>query len=116
MKHPKHRHCYTTAFKRAVIEYAKEHGNWAAEWQFGLPPTTEKMIQTWRKQEQQLKEANPNIHNLRRGTANWSELEEELKTWISDQRRSGITVSTKMIIHRARLLATDRNIIDRDSF
>jgi hypothetical protein len=57
-----------------------------------------------RKQEQQLKEANPNNHNLRRGTANLLELEEELKTWILDQRRSGITVSTKMIIHRARLL------------
>jgi hypothetical protein len=70
------------------------------------------MIRTWRKQEQQLKEANPNNRNLHRGTANWPELEEELKTWILDQRRPGITVSTEMIIHRARLLAMDRNIID----
>jgi hypothetical protein len=45
-----------------------------------------KMIRTWRKQEQQLKEANPNNRNLCRGTANWPELEEELKTWILDQR------------------------------
>jgi hypothetical protein len=58
-----------------------------------------KIIRTWRKQEQQLKEANPSNHNLGRGTANWPELEEELKTWILDQRRSGIIVSTKMIIH-----------------
>jgi hypothetical protein len=57
-----------------------------------------------------VKQANPKNRNLRRGTANWPELE-ELKTWILDQR-SGIAVSTKMIIHRARLLATDRNIID----
>jgi hypothetical protein len=45
---------------------------------FGLPPT-EKMIRIWRKQEQQLKQANPNNRNLHRGTANWPELEEELK-------------------------------------
>jgi hypothetical protein len=70
------------------------------------------MIRTWRKQEQQLEVANPNNRNLHRGTANWPELEEVLKTWILDQRRSDITVSTKMIIHRARLLAMDRNIID----
>jgi hypothetical protein len=31
MKHPKRRHCYTIAFKRAIIEYVKEHGNSAAE-------------------------------------------------------------------------------------
>jgi hypothetical protein len=98
MNHPKCRHCYTIAFKHAAIEYAKEHGNRAAERQFGLLPTG-KMIQTWRKQEQQLKEANPNNCSLRRGTANWPELEEEIKTWILDQRRSGITVFTKMIIH-----------------
>jgi hypothetical protein len=63
------------------------------------------------KREQQLKQANPNNCNLCRGTANWPELEKELKIWILDQRRSGITVSTKMIIHPARLLATDRNFI-----
>jgi hypothetical protein len=94
MNHPKRRHCYTIAFKRAVIEYTKEHGNRAEERQLG-PPPTEKTIRTWRQQEQQLKEANPNNRNLCRGTANWPELEEELKTWILDQIRSGITVSKK---------------------
>jgi hypothetical protein len=85
LNHPKRRHCYTIAFKRAVIKYAKEHGNRAAERQFG-PRPTEKIIRTWRKQEQQLKEANPNNRSLRRGTVNWPELEEELKPCILDKR------------------------------
>jgi hypothetical protein len=39
MNHPKRKHCYTISFKHAVIQYAKEHGNRAAERQFGLLPT-----------------------------------------------------------------------------
>jgi hypothetical protein len=78
MNHLKHRHCYTIAFKRAVIEYTREHSNRAAEQQFGLPPTG-KMIRTWRQQEQQLKEANPNNRNLRRGPAIWPELLRRIK-------------------------------------
>jgi hypothetical protein len=67
MNPQKRRYCYTIAFKCAVIEYAKEHGNRAAERQFG-PQPTEKMIRTWRKQEQQLKEAKCGISNSLDGT------------------------------------------------
>ena len=34
---------YNIAFKIKVMNYAKKHGNWAAERRFGSPPT-EKMI------------------------------------------------------------------------
>ena len=35
------------------MNYAEKRGNWAAEWHFGSPPT-EKMIQEWRKQRNDL--------------------------------------------------------------
>ena len=46
----------TSSFKLQVIKYAKENGNRATERHFG-PPPTEKMIRTWRRQENELKEA-----------------------------------------------------------
>lgn len=67
-------HCYNIAYKLRVIAYAKEHGNRAAERHFG-PPPTEKMIRTWRNQEEDLKKATHSKYNLRRGTAQWPELE-----------------------------------------
>jgi len=39
---------YSMAFKIEVVNYAKKHGNRAAERRFGSPPT-EKMIGEWRK-------------------------------------------------------------------
>jgi len=44
---------YSVAFKIQVVNYAEKHGNWAAERRFGSPPT-EKMIQEWRKQREDL--------------------------------------------------------------
>lgn len=43
---------YSAKFKLNLISYAKEHGNRAAERQFGSPPT-ECMIRQWRKHEEQ---------------------------------------------------------------
>lgn len=76
MAQKQQRHCYNIAFELRVISYAKEHGN-RVERHFGQPPT-EKMIRSWRKQEQDLEKAMHHKHNLRRGSAKWPELEEEL--------------------------------------
>ena len=46
MDQNKHRRFYTIKFKLQVVDYAKEHGNRAAERRFGSPPT-EKMIRAW---------------------------------------------------------------------
>ncbi|KAG7163035.1 Pogo transposable element-like 37 [Homarus americanus] len=79
----------------------KNHGNRATERNFG-PPPTEKMIRQWRKQEEELKKANKQKHNLRTVPSKWPDLEENLKTWILDQRNLGLAVTTKMIILEAR--------------
>ena len=44
---------YSIAVKIEVVNYAEEHGNRAAERNFGSPPT-EKMVQEWRKQRKDL--------------------------------------------------------------
>ncbi len=102
------RHCYTITFKLDVINYAKEHGNRAAERMFG-PPPTEKMIRSWRQQEEKLKTVSGSKHNLRGRHAKWPELEDELCSWVTDQRSQGITVSTKMIIFQAKQIAAEQN-------
>ena len=44
-------HCYTIKHKLAVIAYAKQHGNRAAERKYGSLPT--EIIRMWRGQEEQ---------------------------------------------------------------
>ena len=105
------RHSYEISFKLQVIKYAKENGNRAAERHFG-PPPTEKMIRTWRRQENELKETKCSKHNLRKGVVKWPQLEEDVRTWLLDQRRTGISVSTKMIIHKAKCMADGRGFND----
>ena len=42
----KRRRFYTIKFKLQVVDYAKQHGNRAAESRFG-PPPTEKLARVW---------------------------------------------------------------------
>jgi len=42
----------------------------------------------------------------------WPKLEEYVKNWITDQRKNGIAVSTKMILIEARRLAIEMSITD----
>ena len=111
MEQKKHRRFYTIKFKLQVVDYAKQHGNRAAERKFGSP-STEKMIRTWRNQEDQLNASTYKKKKtcLRRGVVKWPDLEEELKTWVVDNRNSGIGVSTKMIMNHAREIARVRGI------
>ena len=56
-------HCYTIRFKLDVINYAKEHGNRAAE-RFFRPPLTEMIRAAWCKQEDKFKTVSVSKHNL----------------------------------------------------
>ncbi|CAI9739892.1 transposable element with KRAB [Octopus vulgaris] len=103
------RSSYKISYKLRVLDYAKEHGNRAAARVFG-PPPTEKMIRVWRQQEEQLMRAQKGKHNLRCPAPHWPELEDDIKTWMLDERNSGRSVSTKMIIHEAMRVAEQRGI------
>lgn len=98
---------YTIEYKLNVINFAKEHGNRAAARVFGEPPTS-KMIREWRKQEQQLMTVKKDKSNLRCPAPHWPEIEAELKKWVINERNSGKSVSTKMIIYEARRLAQEQ--------
>ena len=100
---------YTISYKLRVVEYAKENGNRAAARAFG-PPPTEKMIRVRRQQEQQLKSAKKDNHYLRCPAPHWPVLEIAVKTWVINERSSGRSVSTKMIIQDARKVAEQRGI------
>ncbi|KAG8236486.1 hypothetical protein J437_LFUL016634 [Ladona fulva] len=80
---------YTIQYKQGVLNYAKVHGNRAAARHFG-PPPTEKMIRTWQLQEDRLKTAKKQKHNLRCPAPSWPELENAIKMWVIDKRNSGI--------------------------
>ena len=64
-----------------VIKYAKEHGNWAAEQQFG---PTECVIRKWRKTKSTIKEMQKMKRANRGSKAHHSNLEKVLIKWIQD--------------------------------
>ncbi|XP_070593098.1 uncharacterized protein [Erythrolamprus reginae] len=103
---------YKIPFKLEVVRYAEEHGNRAAARHYG-PPPTEKMIREWRKQVDQLEKVkDKNKHNFRGLPAKWPQLEMDMKEWIACFRDNGFSVSTKMIISKAKRIAVERGIQD----
>ncbi|CAI9726749.1 Hypothetical predicted protein [Octopus vulgaris] len=70
------RYSYTIGYKLQVIEYAKQHGNGAAERHLGAP-LTEKMIRYWKRQEDLLKPATRLKSDLHQSAAKWPEVEQE---------------------------------------
>ena len=102
---------YKIPLKLEVVKYTKEHGNRAAERHFG-PPPTEKMIQEWRKQEDQLQNMDKTKQCFRGHAAKWPQLEVDMKEWITRHRNSGFSVSTKMITYEAKRLAAEKGTED----
>lgn len=105
------RFSYTASFKLTVIKFAKEHGNRAAERHFG-PPPTESVIRLWRQQEEKLLQMPRQKKAMRGKPPKWPEVEQEVKTWILEQRQTGISVSTKMIQEEGKRIAREKNIDD----
>lgn len=97
---------YSTGFKLNVIDFAKLHGNHAAEKRFGSPPNRSVIIR-WRKQEEKLRETSRNKRADRGKPAKWPNLEKRLKRWVEAQRQTGASVSTKMILDQARRIAKE---------
>ncbi|KAG8235948.1 hypothetical protein J437_LFUL016270 [Ladona fulva] len=93
---------YTIQYKLGVLNYAKVHGNRTAAARHFGPPPTKKMICSWQLQEDQLKTAKKQKHNLRCPAPSWPELENAIKMWVIDKRNTGIIVSTKTIINEAK--------------
>ena len=102
---------YKIPFKLEVVKYAKEHGNRAAERHFG-PPPTEKMIQEWRKQEDQLQKTDKTKQCFHGHAAEWPQLEVDMKAWTTRHRNSGFSVSIKMTMYEAKRLAAEKGTED----
>ncbi|XP_078244344.1 uncharacterized protein LOC110070281 isoform X2 [Pogona vitticeps] len=102
---------YEIPFKLEVVQYAKEHGNRAAERHFG-PHPSEKMIREWRKQEDRLQKADKSKHTFRGAAAKWPQLEMDVKEWIIRQQNNGFSVSANMIIFEAKRISIEKGIQD----
>lgn len=72
--------CYNIKYELDVIVYTKDQSRY-----FGSLPT-EKMVRTWRKQEENVKATKCSKYNLCKRVIKWPELG-ELKIWVLDQRR-----------------------------
>lgn len=105
------REAYTAGFKLEVVEYAKQHGNRAAAKHFGEPPT-ESTIRGWRKIEEKLKTLLKTKCNFRRGIVKWPTLEEQVKEFVVNHRKAGISISPKMIIIQAVKISKELQIQD----
>ena len=104
------RRFYTIKFKLEVISYAKEHGNRAAQRNFG---PDESQVRYWRRQEQRLRSAVGKRKKacLRHGNVKWPDLEKELKDWVVNNRNSGYCDTTKMIMNHSREIARTRGVV-----
>ena len=90
-----------------VIKYAKEHGNQAAERQFG---PTECVIRKWRKAESTIKEMRKMKRANRGSKAHHPNLEKALIKWIQDTRRDCLGVNTTTVRLQALRLAKEQSI------
>lgn len=98
---------YTSERKLKIIEKAEEIGNREAGRIFSVD---ESNIRLWRKNKAKLQNMDRKRRAVRRGHASWPALENELHSWILNQRKSGLSVSTVRIRSQARIIATEMNI------
>ena len=103
------RKSYTADFKLDVIKFAKDHGNRAAGREYS---GSEKNVHDWRLEEEELKKMNPRKRAHRGRKARWPNLEENLANWVRSQHDSNRAVSTVAIKLKARIIATEMNIVD----
>ena len=74
------RQSYTVSDKLRIIQFAEQHGNRAAEREFGV---SESNVRLWRKSKENL-EKMPRLKRAnRRKKAAWPELEVDLLAWIT---------------------------------
>ena len=96
------RNAYTAREKLAAVKFAEAHGNRAAGGEFGINQAS---IREWRKKKDRLKKLPKTKQAERDSKAHFPEVEAESMTWIEDQRRQGIAVSTAEIRLQASQVA-----------
>lgn len=100
---------YSAKYKLLVIKFAEETNNCAAARKYNV---NEKLVRDWRKNADKLSQMPKSKCADRGKTCQWPELENELVTWIEDQRKSGYIVTRNMIRLRALSIAKNMNIVD----
>lgn len=104
------RRSYPAKFKLNAIKLAKVNGNRGAARELNVD---EKRIREWRKQESVLKEMPREKRAQRRGPeAHWPDLENELCSWIENQRKNGRSLSTVLIRIKAKQMADEKGYDD----
>ena len=94
------RQSYTVSDKLRIVNFAEQHGNRAAEREFGV---SESNVRLWRKSKENL-EKMPRLKQANRGKkAAWPELEVDLLEWITEKRNNGLAILPSLV----RLKALD---------
>ena len=88
------RQSYTTSEKLKIIQFAEEHGNRAAQREFGI---AESNVRLWRKSKENLQKM-PRLQRADRGRkAAWPRLEQDLMAWITEKRNNGLAILPAMV-------------------
>ena len=82
----------TASFELKVIKHARKHGNRAAERRSG-PPSIDSVSRLGRQQEAKSLQMPRQKKAMWGEPPKWPEVEQEVKTWILEQRQTGISVS-----------------------
>ena len=78
------RQSYTVSDKLRIVNFAEQHGNRAAEREFGV---SESNVRLWRKTKENL-EKMPRLKRANRGKkAAWPELEIDLLKWPGEEKK-----------------------------
>ena len=94
------RQSYTVSDKLRIVNFVEQHGNRAAEREFGV---SESNVRLWRKSKENL-EKMPRLKRANRGKkAAWPELEVDLLEWITEKRNNGLAILPSLV----RLKALD---------
>jgi transposase-like protein len=101
------RKSYTAAFKLEVIKYAEENSNRAAEREFGF---NEKNVRRWRQQKDILHKTKKSQKAFRTKAPFWPELENELESFVLEQRAACRALNTVQLRMKAVEIAKSLEI------
>jgi hypothetical protein len=104
---PKIRNSYPAKRKLEIIKYAEDNGNREAARIYNIG---ESSIRDWRKIKNVLEAMPPSKRARRKRSAFWPQVEDQLKKWVIDERKSKRRVSTVAIRLNAQELAKQMDI------
>ena len=98
------RQSYTTSEKLKIIKFAEEHGNQAAQREFGI---AESNVRLWRKSKENLQKM-LRLQRADRGRkAAWPRLEQDLMAWITEKRNYELAILPAMVRLKALEMSKD---------